>query len=121
MGVPVGVMFVLGVEGRGSRFEVIDGRDKVKGCSSWKWASSYTLVSRSESNADIDINYSTWPRFSSYNAYINYSTLPRFSSYYAYINYSTLPRFSYAFHLLKITQDVTVRGSCCYPTCVHVS
>ena len=38
MGMPVGVMFVLGVEGKGSRLEVIDGRDKVKGRSSWKWA-----------------------------------------------------------------------------------
>ena len=38
MGMPVGVMFVLGVEGRGSRLDVIDGRDKVKGRSSWKWA-----------------------------------------------------------------------------------
>ena len=38
MGVPVEVMFVFGVEGKGSKLEVIDGRDKEKGRSSWKWA-----------------------------------------------------------------------------------
>ena len=38
IGMPVGVIFVLGVGDRGSRLEVIDGRDRVKGRSSWKWA-----------------------------------------------------------------------------------
>ena len=36
MGVPFGVMFVVGEDGKGSRFEVIGGRDKVEGRSSWK-------------------------------------------------------------------------------------
>ena len=31
MGMPVEVMFVFGVEGKGSKLEVIDGRDKVGG------------------------------------------------------------------------------------------
>ena len=38
MGMPVEVMFVLGVGGKGSKLEVIDGRDRGKGRSSWKWA-----------------------------------------------------------------------------------
>ena len=38
MGVPFGFRFVVGSEGRGSRFRVSDGKDEGKGSSSWKWA-----------------------------------------------------------------------------------
>ena len=31
-------VFVVGSEGRGSRFRVSDGRDEGKGSSGWKWA-----------------------------------------------------------------------------------
>ena len=36
IGVLVGFRFVVGIEGRGSRCNVRDGRDKGKGSNSWK-------------------------------------------------------------------------------------